>query len=174
MDNLQPLHVLLLIRLKACFFQHLVFQLNHSLQLAFFTRLLVAVFIASFPSPPFPPLHNKKDLVILSNSNSSRVSKSKIVVPIGTSKIISSPFAPDRLLIPPGIPSFATKFLIPAYLFKLERFLFTRVRIFPPFPPLPPLGPPRPGKKEVLPFPPLPLSILNVTSSTNIGIYLFI
>src|SRR5690606_4350203 len=95
------------------------------------------------PSPPFPP--GVKTFVspssVISN-NISPVSAFLAMVPNGTSRISSLPFAPVRNALPPGSPFAAMICFLYLRCRSVQCWLEPLSIMWPPRPPSPPSGPP--------------------------------
>src|SRR5918998_4858037 len=131
---------------------------------------LVEVAKDPLPLPPSPPRAATKEAPG-SERSARRPSPSKIWVPMGTSRTVSWPFSPARLLPEPWRPRSALMSWRRAYGSSVWRSSVARRMMEPPSPPRPPSGPPRglyfSRLKETLPSPPRPPRTAKRASSTN-------
>src|ERR671917_1447867 len=131
---------------------------------------LVEVAKDPLPLPPSPPWAATKEAPG-SERSARRPSPSKIWVPMGTSRTVSWPFSPARLLPEPWRPRSALMSWRRAYGSSVWRSSVARRMMEPPSPPRPPSGPPRglyfSRLKETLPSPPRPPRTAKRASSTN-------
>src|SRR5215210_5374426 len=123
-----------------------------------------------FPRPPSPPPATTKEAPG-SERSASRPFSSKTWVPTGTSRCVSPPRSPARLLPEPCLPRSAFMTWRRAYGSRVVRSSVAWRITDPPSPPRPPSGPPRglyfSRLKETLPSPPRPARTTKLASSTN-------
>ena len=135
---------------------------------------LVAVAKVALPRPPPPPAATCNVAPSWSRSPSTAASsRSRTMVPTGTSITKSDPEAPVRQLPSPGLPAGARYSTRSSMSKKVVSCGEARSITEPPRPPLPPAGPPRGAnfscRKATMPSPPLPDTTWMARSSWNMG-----